>query len=272
MEIYDIKGLSNEGLKRKENQDRFIKPSKIPTINDEIPSKGCLIAVADGMGGHKGGGMAAQIAVNVLENEYYKDKSQSITSSLKSAFSKANQKIYLMATENTEYKGMGTTLTAIVLKYNTFYFAHVGDSRGYIVSSRKIKQFTQDHSIVADLIKAKIITEKDAEKHPDRNVITRALGVDKELKVDVSEKPLKLKKNNYILLCSDGLYKVVDKNELKDVIFQIKNPEEICNSFIEIANERGGPDNTTVVLAIQNDIKKKKTLLNSIKQIFTKKA
>jgi len=264
MAHFDIKGDSNPGIKRTENQDRFIIGSSQQT---SIKGKGCLIAVADGMGGHKGGALAAEMAVNTLITDYYQNPSEPITDSLKKAFFSANQKIYEMASKNKEYEGMGTTLTAVVLMGSYFYYAHVGDSRGYIVSTMKIKQFTRDHSIVGDLIAEGIITEKEAEKHPDRNIITRAIGTDPTVEIDISTGAIQLKNRQCILLCSDGLIKVVQKREIKKIIHKTKDAEKICKTLIKKANGRGGPDNITVVIAIQ-----KKTerwpLLHKIKQLL----
>jgi len=260
---YDIKASSHAGCKRTENQDRYLISSKY----DQDDSKGCLIAVADGMGGHKGGGFAAQLAVTDLEREYYKNSSKNIPEALIKAFETVNQKIYLIAKENHKYEGMGTTLTALVLKENHFYFAHVGDSRGYIVTPKNIQQFTQDHSVVEELIQKGEITENEAENHPDRNIITRAIGTDPDVTVDISQKPLKLKIGSYVLICSDGLFKVIQKQEIKDIVHMYQSPKDICHFLIELANERGGPDNITVAVAIQNTVAPK-TFTEKIKEFF----
>jgi serine/threonine protein phosphatase PrpC len=145
--------------------------------------------------------------------------------------------------------GMGSTLTAVVFNKNRLYFAHVGDSRGYIIHKDSIAQFTEDHSYVASLVKAGVITEEEAKNHPDDNIITRAIGIEKNLLVDSAEWHEKLKKNQYILICCDGLYKVVTDEEILEMVNKYPAPDAICEKLVEKANENGGPDNITVMAA-----------------------
>ncbi|MEA3428491.1 MAG: serine/threonine-protein phosphatase, partial [Thermodesulfobacteriota bacterium] len=146
----------------------------------------------------------------------------------------------------------GTTMTAVVVVNNKMYYAHVGDSRGYIISGNKISQFTQDHSYVYNLVRAGIISEEKALTHPQRNVITRAIGISSDLEVDVSQHYQILKKGECVLLCSDGLFNVVSDQEILNVVSTIQTPAESCNKLLEIANARGGPDNITVLAARMN--------------------
>jgi len=246
MEFVTIGAASHPGLKREDNQDCAYY--HLPE-DDSVHTKGILMSVADGMGGPRGGAVASRLAVNVLKTEYYKSTHKNIPESLKNAFLKANQEVLTKSQDNGDIQGMGTTLTAVVLKDTEMYYAHVGDSRGYIIFKNKISQFTEDHSYVEILLKAGAITEEEALTHPERNAITRAIGTNPELIVDVSERHLKIKKGQYILLCSDGLYKVVSDEEILNTIYEYQTPDVVCERLVEKANEHGGPDNITVLLA-----------------------
>jgi protein phosphatase len=148
-----------------------------------------------------------------------------------------------------------------VLKGHRIYFAHVGDSRGYIISKRKIKKFTMDHSYVADLVRAGAITKAEAENHPSGNIITRAVGRRPEINIDVAEEKIYLAKGQYVLLCSDGLSKVAPENDILDAVRTWTAPDLISKKLIELANNRGGPDNITVVIA---RIEKKESRLKRV--------
>ena len=246
MSFVTIGAASHPGMKKKENQDyhAYYSPKE-----ESEKSKGTLLALADGMGGRAGGSLASKTAVDIIMEEYYGHRSLNIRESLKLAFLKANDEIRLRGDKDIKLQGMATTLTAVVLKKNRMYYAHVGDSRGYSIYKDQISQFTEDHSLMADLIKAGGITEEDALKHPDSNIITRAVGIDSELKVDVSEKYQKIKKGQYILLCCDGLYRVVSNEEILRTVYKYQEPGLVCKKLVEKANENGSPDNITVLIA-----------------------
>jgi protein phosphatase len=241
-----IGAASDPGQKRKENQD-----SHSYRLPEEGSShrKGILLALADGMGGHSGGSVASQTAIEALMETYYTDMSSSITESLEKSFLKANERVIEKGKSDIDLHGLGSTLTAAVLKDDKMYYAHVGDSRGYIIYDKKITQFTEDHSYVASLLKAGVINEEEALTHPDGNIITRAIGADENLNVDVSPAYQKLKKNQYILLCCDGLYRVVTPEEITDTVYAYQDPEAISQKLVEMANAKGGPDNITVLIA-----------------------
>ena len=219
-----IGAASDPGKKRKENQDfhAFRNPE-----GGSAHNKGILLALADGMGGHSGGSVASQTTINALMETYYNDPSGSITDSLEQAFLKANREVIEKGKDDLNLHGLGSTLTAVVLKDDKMYYGHVGDSRGYIIYDHQIKQFTEDHSYVASLLKAGIINEEEAATHPQGNIITRAIGAEEDLKVDLSQEHLELKTEQYILLCCDGLYRVVSNEEIKDTVYRHKNPETI---------------------------------------------
>lgn len=255
---------SDIGMKRNENQDSH---AFFPPEDGYIHKKGTLFAIADGMGGHSGGAIASKIAINMLMETYYKDDNKNITDSLQNAFLKANQAVLSRGEEDTKIEGMGTTMTAAVIKKNKMYFGHVGDSRGYLIDESGISQFTEDHSFVASLVKAGAISEEEAKTHPEKNIITRAIGITSDLSVDVPEKPFILKDNHYILLCCDGLHGVVDDNEIHQIIFDYKDPDSICNKLIERANEQGGPDNITVMVALIENLDFVSSLKNSLMKL-----
>jgi protein phosphatase len=241
-----ISAASHIGLKRKENQDShaYYSPE-----NGSAHKKGILLAIADGMGGHSGGSIASKIAIDTLMEEYYKDYYGGILESLEKAFLKANDKITATGQENIELKGLGSTMTAVVFQGEKIYYAHVGDSRGYTIYDNKISQFTEDHSYVASLVKAGVITEEEAETHPEKNIITRAIGIGPDLKVDVAMINQNVKKGQYVLLCCDGLHGLVPNEEISNAVYEYKKPDVICERLINKANENGGPDNITVMVA-----------------------
>ncbi|MEA3416951.1 MAG: Stp1/IreP family PP2C-type Ser/Thr phosphatase [Thermodesulfobacteriota bacterium] len=250
MEFITIGAVSHPGLKRLDNQDHYAYYFPEEDIAD---TKGILMTVADGMGGHAAGAVASRLAVDVLMSKYYDaESSASITESLRNAFLKANQEVMARGQDDRKLQGMGATMTAVVVVNNKMYYAHVGDSRGYIISGNKISQFTQDHSYVYNLVRAGIISEEKALTHPQRNVITRAIGISSDLEVDVSQHYQILKKGECVLLCSDGLFNVVSDQEILNVVSTIQTPAESCNKLLEIANARGGPDNITVLAARMN--------------------
>lgn len=250
MEFISIGSVSHRGVVRKDNQDccDYCIPG------EDLRSRGVLLIVADGMGGQSGGATAAKLAVDVLMMEYYRCETHDVLEALQYSFRRANEEIAERAREEAELRGMATTLTAAVVKEDRLYYAHVGDSRGYFISDRKITQFTTDHSFVADLIRAGVITEEEAETHPKRNVITRAVGAEVDLKVDVPQKDFKIREDEYILLCSDGLYKVLKDEEIRSFFDRFQAPEQLCDEMVKQAIARGGPDNITVMIARINKV------------------
>ena len=245
MPFVTIGAATDVGMKRKENQDFH---AYFPPEEGYQNQKGLLISLADGMGGHAGGATASRMAIEVLMQEYYKDISDSIPESLKKSFLKANENVLAKSQTDPTCKGMGSTLTAVVLKNNRMYFAHVGDSRGYLIENNRITQFTEDHSYVASLLKAGVITPEEAEKHPESNVITRAIGIQADVQVDAPTTYNTLKKGQYILLCCDGLWGQVPNDDILNTVHQYKEPDIICKNLVAMANQNGGPDNITVVI------------------------
>ena len=235
-----IQSFTDTGRVRDMNQDAF----KTGFFKDG----GAWAVVCDGMGGVSGGQIASEICVNEvslhIEKGYRKSMSmKSVKNLLVSAITAANIKVFETANENKEYFGMGTTVVAVVILNGFAAVAHVGDSRAYFIND-DIRQITRDHSVVQYLIDTGRITKEAAKTHPDRNVITRAVGVNPEVDVDVDIIPIN--EGETILICSDGLYEYVSEKEMFDMI---KNPDEDepAKKLLEMANEAGGKDNITVV-------------------------
>ena len=235
-----IQAFTDTGKVRDMNQDAF--------KTGFFKEGGAWAVVCDGMGGVSGGQVASEICVNEvsshIEKGYRKSMSmKSVKNLLVSAITASNIKVFETANENKEYFGMGTTVVAVVILNGFAAVAHVGDSRAYFIND-DIRQITRDHSVVQYLIDTGRITKEAAKTHPDRNVITRAVGVNPEVDIDVDIIPIN--EGEIILICSDGLYEYVSENEMLDMI---KNPEEDepAKKLLEMANEAGGKDNITVV-------------------------
>jgi protein phosphatase len=241
-----IASATDVGRQKAENQDfhAFFPPEQ----GLQHP-KGLLMALADGMGGHAAGATASRMAVETLMTSYYGDSGKDVRTSLRNAFEKANEAVHRKGREIDSLRGMGSTLTAAVLQKGRLYCAHVGDSRGYVVDGGRMRQFTRDHSYVAALVRAGIITEEAARSHPADHVVTRAIGIRREARFEVARKPLLLKSGQYVLLCCDGLWGPVPPDTIRSVVQQLRSPAAVCRRLVALANEKGGPDNITVVVA-----------------------
>jgi serine/threonine protein phosphatase PrpC len=207
-----------------------------------------LFAVADGMGGHAGGEVAAQIAIDALRQSFAR---HATTEGLSEAFSEANVEVWRQSQAQSDLRGMGTTLTAAALVSGSdgrdvVALANVGDSRAYLYSTGRLTQVTADHSLAEEKVRQGEMTEAQAAVHPQRHILTRALGIAPEVAVDVWE--LHVRSGDRILLCSDGLTNEVGVNELTAVLGKVVDPEEAAASLVRTANEHGGNDNITVVV------------------------
>ena len=205
-----------------------------------------LYVVADGMGGHNAGEVASEMAVKAVEayvKENYKEQGSNV---LENAVLFANEKIYNKAIVGSEYKGMGTTLVAALVYRNTIIVANVGDSSCFGITNNSIEKITKDHSLVQELIDSGTITEEEGRNHPKKNVITRALGTNNVVKIDI----FKVDINTYdkYLLCTDGLSNEVLKEEILMEINDINDYNTACDKLVLLAKNRGGRDNITVLL------------------------
>ncbi len=239
----DVAQLTDVGRKREHNEDNMAYV--IPKDPQVMAIKGALFIVADGMGGHAAGEVASEIAVDTVSNAYYQDDNDDVTFSLVQAIRRANAAIHQRAAENMLRSGMGTTCVAAVLRGNMAYIANVGDSRAYLVRSGQVRQISQDHSWVYEQVRAGLLTEDQARTHAQRNVITRSLGTQAEVEIDIFHE--QLQEGDTLVLCSDGLSGLVSDEELQRTVEQFM-PQESVYHLVERANENGGPDNITAIV------------------------
>ena len=235
---------TDRGIKRPRNEDAIGRPP--PDLDPNLlEQKGYLYAVADGMGGEAGGQQASTLAIKALVTEYYRDPEPDVGRSLWRAVRAANQSVYRKARSTPALARMGTTLTAAVVRGEDLVVAHVGDSRAYLIRNNDIRQLTRDHSWVADAMRAGTLSAEEARNHPNRNILTRALGSEPEVEVDVVRE--KLRPGDRVLLCSDGLTNLVGDGEILQKV-QKQGPLKAPDALIALANERGGHDNITAMV------------------------
>lgn len=234
---------TDKGKVRKNNQDSYFVSE-----DTELP----LFIVADGMGGHKAGEVASNMAVEIVKDFFIEKKEElkknkvDISKFIRSAVEKANTIIYKKSIENDEFHGMGTTITMAYIFENKLYIGHVGDSRAYLLRNNKFIQITEDHSLVAEMVKKGSISEEEAECHPQRNIITRAIGTDDEVITDIIVEDIY--KDDILLLCTDGLTNMMNDDEIKEILINKIDLQKNCNSLVKKANRLGGIDNVTVIV------------------------
>ena len=200
--------------------------------------------VADGMGGHNAGEVASKLAVDSVI-DYIKSK-ENLDGALKDSVIYANKRIYELSREEKTYGGMGTTLTACLIRKNVIEIANVGDSCCFGIRDNEIVKLTKDHSLVQELIDLGSITEEEGRNHPKKNIITRALGTDKNVEVDIFT--IEVNKYKNFLICSDGLTNEVSKEDALNIVTNSNDLNQASENLISLANERGGRDNITVLL------------------------
>lgn len=232
--------ITDVGRKRTVNQD-FVFASDTPVGN--LPN---LFVVADGMGGHKAGDFASSFAVEVLLTVIREDENFNPVKIIRKAVETANSRLLVEAAENEEMSGMGTTMVLVTIVGDYAYVANVGDSRLYLIDETKITQITKDHSLVEEMVRLGEISRDDARNHPDKNIITRALGAGKNVDVDFFD--IRLAAGNILLLCSDGLSNMVSDEDIRRVVITSETLEEMGSRLISMANDNGGKDNIAVVL------------------------
>lgn len=241
--VVRVAQLSDVGRVRSENQDYSI----LSAPADEVDrNKGRLMVVADGMGGHRGGATASRMAATIAKDEYYRDSDTDIVASLTRALERANARIFAESQINPELRGMGTTCSALVVRGREGYFAHVGDSRIYLVRDEAISQLTDDHSLVASMVREGLLTIQEAEVHPRRNVLQRSMGVGQTVEIDASP-TFEVRLDDTFILCSDGLHGLVKSDEILTI--SKVGIEDAARELVRLALERGAPDNVTVVVA-----------------------
>ena len=225
-----IYAKTHQGLIRANNQDSLLIAHS-------------TYGVADGMGGHKGGETASRVAVQVMKNALAGKQPEE--QALRIGFEAANRRVYEMQLHDPNLSGMGTTLTLLWEGENEVLVGHVGDSRAYLLRDGELNQQTEDHSIVAELVRNHVITPEMALKHPYRSVITRALGTDARVMPDILHVEKQL--GDIWLVCSDGLYNMVDDATLLEVLTSMEN-EQATEKLLSLANEHGGHDNISLVV------------------------
>jgi protein phosphatase len=234
---------SDIGLARSDNQDCY---GKFPENDLELSGPlGQLFVVADGMGGHRGGREASHLAVTTVGAEYFSGTG-GIDDRLRRAFEKANERIYLGSMENPKLYGMGTTCSTLVLQDARAVIAHIGDSRIYRIMRKEIVQVTSDHSTVAEMERRGIITREEAKFHPERSTLYRAMGTKPDIEIDIID-GITIGDDEYFMMCSDGLSNMVDTDEMQKIVLS-HPPQEACERLVDLANERGGLDNITVLV------------------------
>lgn len=250
-------GITDIGRKRQRNEDSYL-------VNDKLQ----LYIVADGMGGHAGGEFASKIAVSTVEeiikgedraksdvpentyldvpeDEETEDSDTQKQDKLRDAITRASNLIVQRAHDEPELRGMGTTATVMLFMGDKAYIAHVGDSRAYCVRNKLITQITEDHSLVHEQLKSGLITEEEARTHQLKNIITRSVGVQEEVEIDTVVWQVEAK--DKFILCSDGLSNMVADQEIQEIVNQ-SGTEQAARALVDMANQRGGEDNITLIL------------------------
>jgi protein phosphatase len=241
----EIASLSDVGCQRENNEDRHSYWE--PAVDEQLPRKGRLAIVADGMGGHKGGQEASRIAVESIEESYSAAGEGNPQDLLVASFRVAHQRIQQYARAHPALLGMGTTATAILIFPTYLLYAHVGDSRLYRVHGSNITRLTHDHSYVGRLVEGGMISAEDADHHPQRHILTAALGAGPDVEPEVSGATIPLDAGDVLVLCTDGLWSLMADEEIYQTV-TTHVPSEACRLLIELAKQRGGPDNITVQL------------------------
>lgn len=234
---------TDRGLVREINEDSY----RIIPESSQTP---CVFIIADGMGGHNCGEIASRMAVDFIgdcveQNMSQLCSSKNMSSEVRGMVENANRAVFESSIARPEANGMGTTLTMAVVIGGRVTVAHVGDSRLYVLHNGVMRQITEDHSYIGELVKKGSLTREEAERHPRKNVITRAIGSSPELEVDMLD--IEVENEDILLLCTDGLTNMISEDEIYSVI-KDSEPETACAELIETAKKRGGEDNITVIV------------------------
>lgn len=231
--------MTDVGLKRKLNQD-YVFSSETPV--GKLPN---LFIVADGMGGHNAGDYASKNTTQIIVKEIENCEESNPIKIIRHAIEAANARIRAKSLEAEAYKGMGTTVVVATIIDNYLYVANVGDSRLYLIDDN-INQITRDHSLVEEMVRMGEIDRETARTHPDKNIITRAVGASEEVKIDFFD--MKLKTGDLILMCSDGLSNMIEDEEIRMILNGQRDVVEKAEELIKTANRNGGKDNIAVVI------------------------
>ena len=239
----EVSGKTDIGCQRENNEDALGYWE--PETDQEFARKGRLAVVADGMGGYEGGQEASHLAVDTIISLYRERNGGNPQAVLNEAIQAAHERVRQYGFAHPNLRGMGTTCTAIALVGEALHFVHVGDTRLYRVRDAQITQLTRDHSYVGRLVESGVISREEAERHPQRNILTAALGTSADLIMDSPGHPESIRPGDVLVVCSDGLWGQVHDPEILKAV-EGKTPETACEELIQLARERGGPDNITV--------------------------
>ncbi len=233
-------GVTDTGAVRQQNQDAYHL-----SITEHAPA---IAVVCDGMGGAKAGNVASTLAVETFMDALreQRDRGADSEQALRTAVKEANDVVFYRASIDPDCQGMGTTMVAALLEGDSAFILNIGDSRCYHITGDGITKITRDHSVVEDLVARGQITPEEARLHPRKNLITRALGAEEYIRADLYQR--RLAEGEYLLLCSDGLSNVVTDQEMLYEILHGGEPRDCCARLLQIAMDRGAPDNVTVVL------------------------
>lgn len=223
------------GMKRTNNEDAIY-------VNEQNH----LYLVADGMGGCNAGEVASNTAISAFVEAMEQSQATEILDKMMESILDCNRKVFEKSKQKAEYTDMGTTLVAAVIENNKIFVVHVGDSRAYIFRQNNLRQITTDHSYVMELVKSGSITREEAERHPKKNIITRAVGIRDDVEADIIIEDIL--EGDKVLLCTDGLSNMVSKNEIIEILVQTYPTEEKVQKLVHLANEKGGLDNISLIL------------------------
>ena len=246
----ELSNCSDVSCVREQNEDYFLYCE--PDTDAEFARRGRMVVVCDGMGGCNGGEVASRIAAEQLRESFYTSEESDPRRVLMEGFRQAHQSILDEAEHDAGLRGMGTTCSAVIVHQGKLYLGHIGDSRIYLVRQGEIRQLSDDHTLVARLVREGMLTAEEAETHPQRHILTQALGVDsQDVAGDFPPAPLALEAGDIILLCSDGLHGMVAEREMALTVAD-QPLAEACRELVMLAKVRGGPDNITLqMLAIR---------------------
>ncbi len=240
--LVEMYGLTDIGKRRELNEDSY----RIFGFENGEPLGFCILA--DGMGGHNAGEVASERAISIISGELQstlsEKDSEKIALNIAAAIDLANAQIYEMSLSNPEQSGMGTTTVIAYVCGDLVRVANIGDSRAYAVSDREICRITIDHSVVEQLVQSGTISREDAKRHPDKNIITRALGTERYVDADFFD--YNPSDGEVIMLCSDGLTEMVDEDDIKSIVNGAESLEAAAKALVDTANRNGGVDNITI--------------------------
>ena len=239
----EVSGQSDIGCQRENNEDSLGYWE--PEDDQQFARKGRLAIVADGMGGYEGGQEASHLAVETVTSFYREQDEENPQQILIEALQAAHERVREYGFAHPNLRGMGTTCTAIAVVGDVLHYVHVGDTRLYLVRGGQISQITRDHSYVGRLVESGVISREEAERHPQRNILTAALGTSADLIMESPGRPEPLQPGDVLVVCSDGLWGQVHDAEILQAVDH-KTPEAASRDLIQLARQRGGPDNITV--------------------------